>query len=69
MHRNLKGKACDNVTGKYDIEVISKKVKYSLTIENNINILRGNSATGKTIKTFYSIEGKSTTKQAKIRRQ
>jgi hypothetical protein len=36
------------MTGKYTIEVISKKVRYNLTIERNINILRGDSATGKT---------------------
>jgi hypothetical protein len=36
------------MVGKYNIEVISKKVKYNLTIEHNINIIRGNSATGKT---------------------
>jgi hypothetical protein len=48
MHRNLRDKVGDDMIGKYDIEVISKKVKYSLTIEHNINILRGDSATGKT---------------------
>ena len=33
--------------GKYDIEVVTRKVDYQLTVERNITILRGNSATGK----------------------
>ena len=34
--------------GKYDIEVYNNRVHYFLTIERNITILQGNSATGKT---------------------
>ena len=33
--------------GKYDIEVVTRKVDYQLTVERNITILRGNSVTGK----------------------
>lgn len=33
--------------GKYDIEVVTRKVDYQLTVERNITILSGNSATGK----------------------
>ena len=33
--------------GKYDIEVVTRKVDYQLAVERNITILSGNSATGK----------------------
>ncbi|MCD7812884.1 MAG: translation initiation factor 2 [Lachnospiraceae bacterium] len=34
--------------GKYFIEVYSNKLKYEMTIQRNITVIRGNSATGKT---------------------
>lgn len=36
------------MVGKYEIEVYNKRVHYHLTIQRNITILQGNSATGKT---------------------
>ena len=36
------------MTGKYDIVVQNRRLQYKFTIERNITVLRGNSATGKT---------------------
>ncbi|MBP3232955.1 MAG: hypothetical protein J6M65_00825 [Eubacterium sp.] len=36
------------MVGKYDIEIYNKRVHYFLTIQRNITVLQGNSATGKT---------------------
>ncbi len=36
------------MVGKYEIEVYNKRIHYHLTIQRNITILQGNSATGKT---------------------
>jgi ABC-type dipeptide/oligopeptide/nickel transport system ATPase component len=33
--------------GKYELEITTRRVDYKLTLERNITILRGNSATGK----------------------
>ena len=33
--------------GKYELEITTRRVDYKLTLEGNITILRGNSATGK----------------------
>lgn len=36
------------MTGKYDIVVQNRRLQYKFTIERNITVLRGDSATGKT---------------------
>lgn len=36
------------MVGKHKIEVLARRVIYSMTVERNITILRGDSATGKT---------------------
>lgn len=36
------------MTGKYELEIYNRRVHYHLTIQRNITIIQGNSATGKT---------------------
>lgn len=51
------------MVGKYDLEVYNRRVHYFLTIQRNITVLQGNSATGKTelirLINDYNINGRS----------
>lgn len=51
------------MVGKYDLEVYNHRVHYFLTIQRNITVLQGNSATGKTelirLINDYNLNGRS----------